>query len=269
VHAELVQASLFGSHARGDARSNSDVDLLLIFRHLPEDREPYASQAERIAESEADRHRVPVTVWSVSLIDLAVGNRTPMLVDALADSLPLWCRNGAIPVLPFTRRDALGCVGALLRRVDEGSAEFASHLALGDLPAAARRVRDDLVRLCTAASLLHGVTRPRRGEAARNFIAHERPPAHVRSILIWAERSFGIDGKDEEAPMSSPPGGWGAAALAVGALKRGIVRRAERLRARLDLPPDEEMPGGEGMVLALDRMTPDRESSRIRCEIRP
>src|SRR5690606_22203714 len=118
VAAELVQASLFGSRARGDARPDSDVDILLVFRSLPPDREPSASDAESIAEQEARRLHVPVTVWSVSLEDLAVGQRTPMLVDALADSIPLWCREAPLPAVPFTPVDAIHCVETLLRRID-------------------------------------------------------------------------------------------------------------------------------------------------------
>ena len=89
IPAALVQASLFGSRARGDARRDSDIDVLLVFQRLPPDREPHASRAEAIAEQVAARTGIPVTVWSVSLPDLERGWRTPMLVDALADSVVL------------------------------------------------------------------------------------------------------------------------------------------------------------------------------------
>ena len=66
VAAPLDRALLFGSKARRQARPDSDVDVLLVFRRLPPDREPYASQAERVAEGVARRRGVPVGVWSVA-----------------------------------------------------------------------------------------------------------------------------------------------------------------------------------------------------------
>jgi predicted nucleotidyltransferase len=230
VGAELVQASLFGSRARGDAGPGSDVDLLLVFRHLPPHREPFATRAERVAEAEAARLRVPVSVWSVSLIDLACGNRTPMLVDALADSLPLWCDGPTLPAIPFTPRDALGCVRALLQRTEEGSEEVAAHLRRGRTGPAAQRIREDVVRLCTAAGLLEGVTRPRRGEAVARYLEQGDPQPSVRGVLEWARGSFGPDGKDEQSPVPTPPGGIPGAARAVEALRRDVVRRARRLQ---------------------------------------
>ena len=233
VNAQLVQASLFGSRARGDARPDSDVDLLLVFRWLPDDREPYATQAEAIAARQARRLRVPVTVWSVSLIDLAQGNRTPMLVDALEDAVPLWCNGAPLPAVPFTPHDGLTCVSALLRRVEEGSDELSERLWRGEDLAAAARLRDDLVRVCTAALLLEGVTRPRRGDVARAFLDHVGAPFELRPVFHWAERSFGSDGTDEEATVLPPPGGFERAAEVVERLRRMVEQRAEGLQRRL------------------------------------
>jgi predicted nucleotidyltransferase len=238
VGAELAHATLFGSRARGEGRPDSDIDLLLIFRRLPADREPYATEAERIAEQVAARTGLPVTVWSVSLPDLDEGRRTPMLVDALEDSIPLWWARRPVRPVPFTTPDALRCVAALLDRVAEGGEEFAHHRAAGDHPATLRRGRDDLVRLCTATLLLRGVTRPRRAEAvlrALDVALPESPrAARVRPVLRWAAASFGPTGKDEDAPLSPPPGGTRALAASVEAL-RDLVRRR---RARLAGFPD-------------------------------
>jgi hypothetical protein len=250
VAADLVQASLFGSRARGDARSDSDVDLLLVFRRLPSDREPFATHAERVADAAAARYGVPVSVWCVSLVDLAQGHRTPMLVDALEDSIPLWCAGAPLPAVPFTPRDALGCVRALLQRTDEGSVEVAGLLRRGRRERAALRLRDDLVRLCTAAGLLRGVTRPRRGETVREFVRHERPPAEVLRVLEWAKRSFGPDGRREDGPIGAPPGGMEAAAGVVEALIRGVRRRARRAAAALD-GRARAHDGGEGAEWSL------------------
>ncbi|HEU4884430.1 MAG TPA: nucleotidyltransferase domain-containing protein, partial [Longimicrobium sp.] len=73
VGARLERALLFGSKARRQARPDSDVDVLLVFRRLPPDREPQASDAERVADEVARQSGVPIGVWSVSLEDLEQG----------------------------------------------------------------------------------------------------------------------------------------------------------------------------------------------------
>jgi predicted nucleotidyltransferase len=236
VPAELVHALLFGSKARGTARPDSDVDLLLIFRHLPPDREPQATIAEDIAEWVSREAGVPVGPWSVSLVDLEQGRRTPMLVDALEDGVPIWPAELPSPRPPFTPDDALHCSGALLDRVTEGSEEASAKRRSGDLGAATRRGRDDLVRMCTAALLLHGETRPRRAESVRRFIEEYVrpgffPPDHM-PVLRWAARSFGPDGHDEDRAPTPPPGGFGALADAVDALWRWVARGRESLDLR-------------------------------------
>jgi predicted nucleotidyltransferase len=234
VAALLDCALLFGSKARRQARPDSDVDVLLVFRRLPPDREPYASQAERIADQVARRTGVPVGVWSVSREDLAPGRRTPMLVDALDDAVPLWPDAGP-PRAGFTPADAAFCAARLLDRVDEGSAQVSGSLAAGD-EGWMRRVRDDLVRLCTAALLLAGETRPRRGDAVRRFI--ERNPrlplsTYERAALAWAARSYppGHLELDDDHPVPHPPASADAMLDLVErmrALVQGRARRAER-----------------------------------------
>jgi predicted nucleotidyltransferase len=211
VPAELVHALLFGSKARGTARPDSDVDVLLIFRVLPPDREPQATIAEEIAEVVSHEQGVPVAPWSVSLEDLQWGQRTPMLVDALEDSVPIWPAGVDVPWLPFTPQDALRCCAALLQRVEEGSDEVAHRLRHGDTQSALRRARDDLVRMCTAALLLHGETRPRYGHTVQRFlethVAVEEFPARFLPQLRWARDSFGASGKEEDLPLQRPSGG--------------------------------------------------------------
>lgn len=234
VHAPLDCALLFGSRARRQARPDSDLDVLLVFRRLAADREPHASQAERIADEVARRTGVPVGVWSVSREDLEQGRRTPMLVDALEDAVPLW-PDAAPPRAPFTPRDAAFCAARLLERVDEGSEQVARGLAKGD-EGWTRRLRDDLVRLCTAVLLLAGDTRPRRGDAVRAFLARNpRFPlsAGERAVLAWAARSYppGHLELDDDHPVPHPPGAP-AVALDLADRLRALVssrgRRAER-----------------------------------------
>lgn len=209
VPALLVEAALFGSVARLQARADSDLDVLLVFDWLPPDREPQASQAEQIAEEVARETGIPLSVWSVSLEDLQAGRRTPMLVDALEDALPICYREAPLPRIDFTPADALHCSGALLERVGEGEEEIGWKLRTGHLPGAAHRARDDLVRLCTALLLLQGMTRPRRAAAVEECVRHNLLPEEIvvrhTAILAWARDSFGADGRDEDAPVPVPP----------------------------------------------------------------
>jgi len=237
VAAPLECALLFGSKARGQARPDSDVDVLLVFRRLPPDREPYASQAERVAERVARRTGVPVGVWSVAREDLAAGRRTPMLVDALDDAVALWPETEP-PRAEFTPADAVFCAARLLDRVGEGGEEVARRLAARD-ERWMRRARDDLVRLCTALLLLAGETRPRRGEAVRRFI--ERNPgfpcsAEERGVLAWAARSYPaghleLDDDHPVPPLPSPPHAVLDLVERMRALADARRRRAERAGA--------------------------------------
>ena len=237
VPAELARAFVFGSKARGEARPDSDVDVLLVFRRLPPDREPQAGMAEALAEEVAAYTAVPVTVWSVSLGDLERGNRTPMLVDALDDGIPLW-PPGAPPLpLPFTPPDALRCTDALLARVREGGEEASGHLLAGEHGAARKRMRDDLVRLCTAGLLLAGETRPRRGDAVKRFLARRggggEIPARFDPVFRWAAESYGPAGRDDEAPVGPPPGGPREAAALIDLMRRRVIGWSDELEGRL------------------------------------
>jgi hypothetical protein len=236
VPAQLHSAYLFGSKARRQARPDSDVDVLLVFRRLPHDREPQASMAEDVAAQVVRETGVPVQTWSVSLVDLERGNRTPMLVDALDDGVPLWPRGARSIRIAFTPADALRCTRALLARVSEGSREAGLARRSGDWERAERRGRDDLVRLCTAALLLCGETRPRFADCIRRFrerfggraVAGELGGfAANEAVFRWAEGSFGATGKDDEAPVPPCLGGFAAIAREVEAL-RGFVRLLAR-----------------------------------------
>jgi hypothetical protein len=233
VPADLWRAFLFGSRARGEGRPDSDLDVLLVFRALPPDREPQAGIAEWITGEVAEDTGIPVTVWSVSLIDLERGNRTPMLVDALDDGIPLWPPDAPPAGIRYTPDDALFCASALLDRVGEGSAEVEDACDAGEPQVAARRIRDDLVRMCTAMLLLDGITRPRRSETVAAFaMGHGAPPA-IEPVLRWAAASFGPDGRDGDGPVPPPPGGLAAAASAVEWLRWRVAARGRELRAAL------------------------------------
>jgi predicted nucleotidyltransferase len=235
IPAELARAFVFGSKARGEARPDSDVDVLLVFRRLPPDREPQAGMAEALAEEVAAYTAVPVTVWSVSLVDLERGNRTPMLVDALDDGIPLWPPGAAPLPLPFTPPDALRCTEALLARVREGGEEASGNLLAGEHGAAWKRMRDDVVRLCTAGLLLAGETRPRRGDAVKRFLARRGGgiPARFAPVFRWAAESYGSEGRDDEFPVRPPPGGAREAAALIDLLRRRVTEWGDVLAWRL------------------------------------
>jgi predicted nucleotidyltransferase len=236
VGAKLECALLFGSKARRQARPDSDVDVLLVFKRLPPDREPQASDAERIADEAAARTGVPVGVWCVAREDLRPGRRTPMLVDALEDAVPLWPADQPPPRAKLTPADALFCAARLLDRVAEGSVEVAEQLATGDA-AWARRARDDLVRLCTAVLLLAGETRPRRGEAVRRFLERNPrfdPGRDGCAVLAWAARSYppGHVELDDESPVPPPPVPPDAVLDTAERLRALVLRRGRLARRR-------------------------------------
>jgi predicted nucleotidyltransferase len=255
VPAHLERVVLFGSRARGTARPDSDIDLLLIFRELTVDREPQATQVERIAD---DVHRttgVPLGPWSVSRIDLRRGLRTPMLVDALADGVAIWPRDGSVPRIRFTPEDALRCSAALLDRVEEGSEESARRLRAGDARGAVRRARDDIVRLCTADLLLDGETRPRRGDAVHRYVERHdqvaRPaPLGDLPALRWTAASFGPRREDEEWPFEAPPGGFDSLATLIDRLTVEVEARRAKLGRRIH---GDENPGGRFEYEKVDR----------------
>lgn len=239
VPARLVQAALFGSKARGQARPDSDVDILLVFEALPPGREPHAGIAEGIAHEVAWITGVPVTVWSVSLADLAPGERTPMLVDALGDAIPLWFWPEPLEAVDFTPADALRCGHALLERVREGSHEFAAAFTRGDIGAARLRARDDILRLCTALLLARGVTRPRRAAVVaecrkRGVLGEESPPE--AAVLEWVEGSFGADGRNEEGPVPPPPCPDAWLGPVIDALVARVTDELARLEEHLAIP---------------------------------
>ena len=234
VPADLWRAFLFGSRARGEGRPDSDLDVLLVFHALPPDREPQAGIAEWIADEVAEDTGIPVTVWSVALVDLERGHRTPMLVDALDDGVPLWPADAPPVGVGYTPDDALFCAATLLDRVEEGSAEVEDAWDAGEPRVAARRIRDDLVRMCTAALLLDGVTRPRRADAVAAFAAREGVPPEVEPVLRWAAASFGPDGRDGDGPVPPPPGGLGMAADVVERMRWIVIERGRELRAVLE-----------------------------------
>lgn len=204
----LLRALLFGSKARGDDDPRSDVDVLLLFDIPTAAREEVAVHVGDRARHLARRSGIVVEPWVVPVDDLREGSRTPMLIDALADSVPLWPRWAPPLRLPFTPADARFCADCLLDWVDQGGAVAREALRRGRPHEAAARIRDDITRLATAALLLQGETRHRRRGSLRRFeerfVATRQVSPAVLPALAWAANAFPPDGgRGEHRPPAT------------------------------------------------------------------
>jgi predicted nucleotidyltransferase len=204
----LRSASVFGSKARGDADDRSDIDVLVVCDVAPAWKDHAAAAVCDVAERVQRRTGVDVETWTVLAADLLVGRRTPMLIDALADSVPLWPPGQPAIRLPFTPRDAHFCADCLLDWVAEGGGVCRAALREGRWGEAAGRARDDITRLATAALLLTGDTRHRRtGSLERfrsRFVERGRVSAATLPALAWASAAFPADGgRGRERPPVS------------------------------------------------------------------
>ncbi len=205
----ILRAILFGSKARGDFRRDSDVDVLAICDVDVHDRDAAAIALARHADRVSRATGVRVEPWAVPAADLEVGRRTPMLVDALDDGIPLW-PPGAPPIrLAFTPADAVFCAGCLIDWVDAGGAIARRALAEGRRADAAIRIRDDITRMATAALLLDGDTRHRRAGSlhrfARRWIATGRVSSDVLPALTWAAEAYPPRRAPHTRPLAPTP----------------------------------------------------------------
>lgn len=204
----LLYAFLFGSKARGDFDELSDVDLLLVC-DIPEFRlDDAARWFHNRAMAIGAACRVALEPWVVHAGNLRQGARTPMLVDAIHDGIPLWPPGLPLLHLPFTPADARFCASRLLEWVDAGGPLVHDALRHGERRRAAGRARDDITRLATAALLLTGDTRHRKAGSLdrfhRRFVATGIIPPTVLPALAWARRAYPPDGGrgTEEAPVT-------------------------------------------------------------------
>ena len=203
----LLRAVLFGSKARGDFDEDSDIDVLVVCDVPPSHRDRASAAVYRLADHVSALTGVDLEPWTVCAADLQEGCRTPMLVDALEDGFPLWPRS---PLrLPFTPADACFCASCLLDWVAEGGPIVRAALASGRLADAARRARDDITRLATAALLLEGDTRHRRTSSLLRFRQRFLLPRILSPRLLhpiaWAYDAFPPNGgRGVEHPPVTP-----------------------------------------------------------------
>lgn len=205
----ILRAVLFGSKARGDFRRDSDVDVLAICDVDVDDRDRAAHTLARHAIRVARATGVRIEPWAVPAADLEVGARTPMLVDALDDGIPLW-PPGAPPIrIEFTPADAAFCVACLVDWVDVGGAIAHRALEEGRYVDAAIRIRDDITRMATAALLLDGDTRHRYVGSLRRFarkwIDTGRVSHRVRPALDWAAAAYPSTRPSRTRPIPTTP----------------------------------------------------------------
>jgi len=237
----VLAAFLFGSKARGDFDLDSDLDVLLVCDIPPELRDRAAMAVNRRARQVRQETGIEVEPWAVAAHDLEMGRRTPMLVDALEDAIPLWPPGARRVSLPFTPADARFCASCLLDWVLEGGRIVRSALADGYPALAAERSRDDITRMASAALLLDGDTRHRRIGSLQRFerrlVATRRIPARVLPALAWARSAFPADnGRGQEHPPATPAAidsaglGYRLASVMDAELRPYLLDRLERIR---------------------------------------
>lgn len=205
----LLRAVLFGSKARGDFDPDSDVDVLFICSVHPDERDRAGLLTAQQANAVAAPLDVRLEPWAVAAADLAPGCRTPMLVDALADGIPLWPVGAPAVRVPFTPADARFCVECLLGWVRRGGPITRRALADRRPADAAGRARDDITRLATAALLVTGDTRHRRlGSLERfeaRFVRRRLVSPRVLAALAWSRAAYPPDsGRGVERPPVTP-----------------------------------------------------------------
>ncbi len=226
----LLRVFLFGSKARGDFRRDSDVDVLALCAIDAEERDAAAAALAAHAEAVTRATGVSLEPWGIPEDDLEEGGRTPMLVDALDDGIPLWPR-GAPPIrIDFTRADAVFCARCLLEWVDAGGGIVRRALVDRRWADAAARTRDDITRMATAALLLDGDTRHRRVGSLRRFesrwVRTRRVPARVAAALDWAAAAFPRNDVRRGRPIPATPAAVAAAPLGFELaleMERGVV----------------------------------------------
>ncbi|HLU26394.1 MAG TPA: nucleotidyltransferase domain-containing protein [Longimicrobiales bacterium] len=234
----LLRALLFGSKARGDFDRDSDVDVLFVYDVPTRHRDAVAAASQLLADRITEATGVALETWAVAMADLDEGCRTPMLVDALEDGLPLWPPGAPPLALPFTPADACFCAGRLLEWVEDGGPLREWALRRGHARLAARRARDDITRIATAALLLTGDTRHRRTGSLRRFhdrfVARGRIPPIVTGALRWAAAAYPRD-RGREAPpptafaVATAPAGVRGAAVMEAEVVPWILRRMREI----------------------------------------
>lgn len=205
----LLRVLLFGSKARGDFDADSDIDALFLCDIHPDDRRHAARALHELAELVVEETGVEIEPWAVPAADLERGARTPMLVDALEDAVPLWPPGSPPLRLPFTPEDAAFCADCLLQWVEDGGPIVRNALEAGEWAHAATRARDDITRLATALLLLEGDTRHRRTSSLRRFDERFVRPRivspRVLAPLAWATAAYPPNGGrgDQNPPVTA------------------------------------------------------------------
>jgi predicted nucleotidyltransferase len=127
---KLVSIVLFGSLSRGSARPESDIDLLVVGRELPED---YSQRAHMIREivSAREMDDIIMYLWrrhhiypelDILLIDEEEANTThPFYIDLARDSIVIYDRRGVMSRKIAVVRERLERIGAKRFEEPDGS----------------------------------------------------------------------------------------------------------------------------------------------------
>jgi len=124
----LVSACIYGSVARGEAKPNSDIDVLLVVRNLPEDigsRIQLLSPIRRKLRRskiyrEYARRRLPRLISEVALTPEEVLKHPPILLDIAYDGIIIYDRDRFLKKVLESLRRKLEALGAKRIKTKKG-----------------------------------------------------------------------------------------------------------------------------------------------------
>ncbi|MGQ9513822.1 MAG: nucleotidyltransferase family protein [Thermoproteota archaeon] len=114
---EFVGMILFGSWARGEARADSDVDVLVVFKRLGG-----FEFRSKVYSMIAEHLKMPLTLIDVRLSEIVSENYelTPLMLNALYDGVVIWDRNGVLEEFVKRGRDLIEEAKLVRYRVQDG-----------------------------------------------------------------------------------------------------------------------------------------------------
>jgi uncharacterized protein len=124
----LVALAVFGSVGRGTARTNSDIDLLVVADPLPNGRLARVGEFQTVEHAlvatlrDARDHSVVTELSPVFKTPLGIAAGSPLLLDMTDDARVLFDREGVLASALDGLRARLSALGA--RRIWRGNARY-------------------------------------------------------------------------------------------------------------------------------------------------